>query len=173
MKNKIIPLILAIAICLTFSGCGGSSKNNNSNVSSSASSQVTEEGKITETEYTLLRDVFTEQFRNTMTDMQKLLSDFSMNDQWWSNFDAKKNEVNEKVKTFFGANKEETKSKIPDNYKEDFENIYLSVVNYQNAINKVEEARSKTANEQATILAQATQMMNTANSIWKEQVIKK
>lgn len=163
--KKFISVIMCFGlIAFLFSGCGNS-KNNDVNNDSSYESDSNDSGKYTPDEYLLARNVFVDKYKSNIGEMQKVISSFDFSEESWKKYRQLRDELSGIVTTFFS-----NESMVSYQNLEDFNKIKEQVNQYSAIINKIEEYRDKSADEQAAIIADSVKSMNKINLNWKAKV---
>lgn len=165
--KKFISIIMCFGlVTLLFSGCGNSANKTNS-VNSNLSNESNGGGsdKYTADEYLLARNVFVDKYKSSIGDMQKVISGFDFSDKSWEKYRKLRDQINEISSTFFS-----NESMVPEKNLKDFNGIKEQVNEYSIIINKIEECRDKSADEQASIIADSVKSMNKINLNWKSKV---
>lgn len=165
--RKFVLVILCFGLtAFLFSGCGkNESENVDVSINSSHESDGADSDKYTADEYLLARNVFVDQYKSCIGEMQKVISGFDFSDGSWEKYQKLRDELNGISSTFFA-----NESKVSDKNLSDFNKIKEQVTKYSVTINKIEEYRNKSADDQAAIIAESVKNMNKINLNWKSKI---
>ena len=164
MKRFISIVLCFCAVAFLFCGCGNS-ENKNDDISSSSSCE-NDDGKKTYTsdEYLLARNVFVDKYKASISKMQKVISGFDFSEGSWAKYKELRNEINSIYDTFFS-----NEPMVSEENLSDFKYIKEQVHKYSDIINKIEQYRDKSADEQAAIIAESIKSMNRINLNWESK----
>ncbi|MDE5853206.1 MAG: hypothetical protein K2G97_04095 [Oscillospiraceae bacterium] len=166
MKTKIIFVPLFLLCMILFSGCNSQNiQNQTESCESSVLESNTQIKKYSVDEYMIVRNIFIDKYKTTVEMIQKEISSFNLSEDWWNNYKSLHNDVDNMSAAFL-----EIREKVPDENMNDFNNIKDEIDKYSIAINKIEEAYGKNADEQAIMIAEGVKNMNIANYHWKNKI---
>ena len=162
MKKFISVVVCFCAVAFLFCGCGNS-ENKNNDASSNSSCEKDDGKKIyTSDEYLLARNIFVDNYKASISKMQKVISGFDFSEESWAKYRELRNEINSISDTFFS-----NESMVSEENLSDFKYIKEQVHKYSDIINKIEQYRDKSADEQAAIIAESIKSMNRINLNWE------
>ena len=165
MKKFISALMCFGLIVVLLSGCGNSeNKNNDVSNDLSCESDSNDSDNYTPDEYLLARNVFVDKYKSNIGEMQKVISGFDFSEQSWGKYRQLRDELDGIASTFFS-----NESTVSDQNFKDFNKIKEDN-QYSAIINKIEEYRNKSADEQAAIIADSVKSMNKINLNWKAKI---
>ena len=165
MKKFISVIVCFFVTTFLFSGCGNSeNKNNDTSSNSSFENDDSSKKTYTSDEYLLARNIFVDKYKVRISKMQKVIAGFDFGEESWEKYRELRNEINSISDTFFS-----NESMISDENLNDFKYIKEQVNRYSDIINKIEEYRNKSADEQAAIIADSIKNMNRINLDWKSK----
>ncbi len=165
--KKFISIILCFGLTVfLFGGCSNSeNKSSGVNNDSSYESDNGNADKYTPDEYLLARNVFVDKYKGSIGEMQKVISSFDFSEESWRKYRRLRDELNGIATTFFS-----NESMVSDENLKDFNKIKEQVNQYSAIINRIEEYRDKSADEQAAIIADSIKSMNKINLNWKAKI---
>lgn len=165
MKRFTSIVVCFCAVAFLFCGCGNS-ENKNNDVSSNSSCENDDAGKKTYTsdEYLLARNIFVDKYKASISKMQKVISGFDFSEGSWAKYRELRSEINSISDTFFS-----NESMVSEENLSDFKYIKEQVHKYSDIINKIEEYRDKSADEQATVITESIKSMNRINLNWESK----
>lgn len=166
MKRFICTIVCLGLTAFLFGGCGNS-ENKSSDVinNSSYESDNGNSNKYTPDEYLLARNVFVDKYKGSIGEMQKVISSFDFSEESWKKYRQLRDESNGIATTFFS-----NESMVSGENLKDFNKIKEQVNQYSSIINRIEECRDKSADEQAAIIADSVKSMNKINLNWKAKI---
>lgn len=161
--KKFISIIACFCVtAFLFSGCGNSeNKNNDVSSSSSYESDNASQKTYTSDEYLLARNIFVDKYKASISKMQKIISGFDFSEECWKKYRELRNEINSISDTFFS-----NESMVSDENLSDFKYIKEQVQKYSDIMNKIEQCHDRSADEQATVIAESIKNMNRINLNW-------
>lgn len=163
MKRFISIALCFCTVAFLLCGCVNSeNKNNDISSNSSYENDDVSKKKYTSDEYLLARNIFVDKYKTSISKMQKVISGFDFSEECWVKYRELRNEINSISDTFFS-----NESMVADENLSDFKEIKEQVNKYSDIMNKIEEYRDKSADEQAAIIAESIKNMNKINLNWK------